>query len=116
MRDVIVGVLVATVLIQGLQHLGGLYLSHTLERTTPLYGAFAVVLGLLAWFYIAAQLILFSAEVNVVYRNHLWPRSLFEENVGAKDEQALRMSARTEERIQTEHVTVEFDDQPPDES
>ena len=46
LRDVIVGVVVATILIQGLQHLGGLYLAHTLERTTPLYGAFAVVLGL----------------------------------------------------------------------
>jgi len=111
-RDVIAGVITATVLFQALQLLGGYYLSHTLERTTPLYGAFAVVLGLLAWFYIAAQLILFAAEVNVVRRERLWPRSLFEENLVATDEQALRMAARTEERVQREHVSVEFD-QPP---
>jgi YihY family inner membrane protein len=113
LRDVIVGVVVATILIQGLQHLGGLYLAHTLERTTPLYGAFAVVLGLLAWFYIAAQLVLFSAEFNVVSRNRLWPRSLFEENVGRTDERALRIAARTEERLHSEHVTVDFEDPPP---
>ena len=37
---------------------------------------FAVVLGLLAWFYLQAQITLYVAELNVVRVMRLWPRSL----------------------------------------
>src|SRR4029077_7433802 len=46
-RDLLPGVLVAAVLWQALQHLGGLYVNHELKRTGPLYGLFAAVLGLI---------------------------------------------------------------------
>jgi hypothetical protein len=34
------------------------------------------VLGLLAWFYLQAQLTLYMVELNVVRTRRLWPRSL----------------------------------------
>jgi len=37
------------------------------------------VLGLLAWLYIGAQIVIFAAEVNVVRKRRLWPRSFFSE-------------------------------------
>ena len=58
--------IVAAVCWQLLQHLGGYYLEHVLKRTGPLYGIFALVLGLLAWLYLGAQLTIFAAEINVV--------------------------------------------------
>ena len=65
-RELLPGAIVAAVFWQLLQHLGGYYLDHELKRTGPLYGVFALVLGLLAWLYIGAQLTILAAEINVV--------------------------------------------------
>jgi uncharacterized BrkB/YihY/UPF0761 family membrane protein len=40
------------------------------------YGLFAIVLGLLAWIFLQARLVVYAAEVNVVRVERLWPRSL----------------------------------------
>ena len=37
---------------------------------------FATVLGLLAWVYLATEITVYSAEVNVVLERRLWPRSI----------------------------------------
>src|SRR5205807_1551037 len=88
-RELLPGVVVASVAWQALQHLGGFYLDHELKRTSPLYGLFAVVLGLLAWLYLGAQLTMFAAEINVVRARKLWPRSLFGEPLLDADRRAL---------------------------
>ena len=78
-RELLPGVIVAAVFWQLLQHLGGFYVDHALKHTGPLYGVFALVLGLLAWLYLGAQLTIFAAEINVVRVRRLWPRSFFSE-------------------------------------
>ncbi len=40
------------------------------------YGPFAVIVGLLFWFYLLAQITLYCAELNSVFARRLWPRSL----------------------------------------
>jgi uncharacterized BrkB/YihY/UPF0761 family membrane protein len=110
-RTLLPGVIVAAVGWQLLQHLGGYYLGHALKRTGPLYGVFALVLGLLAWLYLGAQLVVFAAEINVVRKRRLWPRSLFGEPLKEPDEHALSDSAKTEERVEQEHVDVDFEEQ-----
>lgn len=107
-RELLPGVITATVFWQLLQHLGGLYVDHELKRTGPLYGVFAVVLGLLAWLYLGAQLTLLAAEVNVVKGRRLWPRSFFSEPLLDADRRALTFSAETEERVAQEDVEVSF--------
>jgi membrane protein len=111
-RELAPGVVTATVLWQLLQHLGGFYIDHTLKRTQPLYGFFAVVLGLLAWLYLGAQFTVFSAEINVVKARKLWPRSFFGAPLLDADRRALTDSAEIEERVQQETVDVSFDDEP----
>jgi membrane protein len=113
-RDLLPGVIVAAVSWQLLQHLGGFYIDHELKRTGPLYGVFALVLGLLAWLYIGAQLTIFAAEINVVKVRHLWPRSFFSNPLLDADRRALTSSAEVEERVHEENVEVNFDgpDQP----
>ncbi|HEY4427911.1 MAG TPA: YihY/virulence factor BrkB family protein [Solirubrobacteraceae bacterium] len=108
-RELLPGVLFAAVSFQLLQHLGGFYLDHELKRTGPLYGIFALVLGLLAWLYLAGQLTMFGAEINVVRARRLWPRSFFADDLLPTDERALRSSADVEERVPQEDVQVEFD-------
>ena len=107
-RDLLPGVIVAAVGWQLLQHLGGYYVDHELKRRGPLYSVFAVVLGLLAWLYIGAQLTMFAAEINVVRVRRLWPRSFFSQHLLETDKDALAESAMVEERVDSEQVDVSF--------
>jgi membrane protein len=109
-RDLLPGVIVAVVCWQLLQHLGGFYVDHELKRTGPLYGVFALVLGLLAWLYLGAQLTIFAAEINVVRLRRLWPRSFFSDPLLDADRRALTSSAEVEERVDEESVAVSFDE------
>jgi len=75
-RELAPGVLLAAVVWQLLQHVGGFYIEHVVRHAGPLSATFAVVLGLLAWLYLGAQVTVYAAEVNVVRTRGLWPRSL----------------------------------------
>jgi YihY family inner membrane protein len=108
-RELLPGVIVAAVLWQLLQLLGGYYIAHELKRTGPLYGVFALVLGLLAWLYLGAQLTIFAAEINVVKARKLWPRSFFSDPLLETDRRALADSAEVEARVRQEDVEVSFD-------
>jgi len=108
-RELLPGVIVAAIGWQLLQHLGGFYVDHELKRTGPLYGVFALVLGLLAWLYLGALLTIFAAEINVVKARRLWPRSFFSEPLLDADRRALTASAEAEERVHEENVEVSFD-------
>jgi YihY family inner membrane protein len=108
-RDLLPGVIVATVFWQLLQHLGGFYIDHELKHTGPLYGVFALVLGLLAWLYLGAQLTIFAAEINVVRLHRLWPRSFFSDPLLEADKRAMTSLAEVEERVEEENVEVSFD-------
>lgn len=108
-RELLPGVLTAAVFWQLLEYLGTYYVNHELRRTEPLYGVFALVLGLLAWLYIGAQLTIFAAEINVVRARRLWPRSLFSDVLLEADRRAMTSSAEVEERVPEENVEVSFD-------
>jgi membrane protein len=76
-RDLIAGIIVAAVLWQILQHVGGFYVERVVRHAKDTSGLFAFVLGLLTWLYLGGQVTLIAAEVNVVRAKRLWPRSLF---------------------------------------
>jgi uncharacterized BrkB/YihY/UPF0761 family membrane protein len=61
---------------QALQLGGQALVRHNLRHTSALYGEFAIVLGVLSVMSIAANLFVYSAEINVVRYEHDWPRSL----------------------------------------
>ncbi len=57
-----------------LQFLGGFIVTHSLKHYTDTYTAlFATTLGLIAWIYLEAQILLYSIEVTVVAERKLWP-------------------------------------------
>lgn len=76
-RDLIPGVIVAAVLWQLLQHVGGFYVEHVVRHAKETSGLFAFVLGLLTWLYLGGQVTVLAAEANVVRARQLWPRQLF---------------------------------------
>jgi membrane protein len=111
-RDVLPGALVAAVAWEALQLVGGYIVDRQLRHASSTYGVFAIVIGLLSWLYIAANVTLLSAEINVVLRRRLWPRSfslITEQPLTVGDEQALRQRAGVEERRSDEDVSVGFD-------
>jgi membrane protein len=102
------GVFVAAVLWEILQAIGGYYIGHVLKHAHNTYGTFALVIALLVWLRLGAQILLYSAEINVVLARKLWPRSLFGPPSAPADEQTLKALAKVEERSDQEQIKVEF--------
>jgi YihY family inner membrane protein len=75
-RDLRTGAVLAAVVWQVLQTVGGYVVTHQLHRASALYGTFALVLGLLGWLYVQAMVTLYCAEVDVVLTRRQWPVSL----------------------------------------
>jgi membrane protein len=113
--DVRPGAIVGAIAWTVLQALGGYILGHQLQGASDTYGTFAVVIGLLAWISLGAQMTLYAAEINVVKKRHLWPRGLVQPPLTRADERALTHYAKQEERRPEERVDVAISN-PEDES
>jgi uncharacterized BrkB/YihY/UPF0761 family membrane protein len=107
--DVFPGAVVAALAWTTLQAIGGYVVSHRLQGASPTYGTFAIVIGLLAWIYLGAQVTLFAAEVNVVRKRRLWPRAIVQPPLTEADERALKSYAEQEERRPEEDVDVRIE-------
>ena len=68
------------------------------------------MIGLLAWIYLGAQVTLLAAEVNVVRKRHLWPRSIVQPPLTEADAKALTQYAEQEQRRPEQEVSVRIDD------
>ena len=108
-RDVLPGAVIAAVLWTALQALGGLYVTRVVRDASNVYGTFAIVIGLLVWIYLGAQLTLYCAEINVVRARRLWPRSLTQPPLTEADRQALRAGTLVERRRPEQHIEVTFE-------
>jgi YihY family inner membrane protein len=106
-RDLLPGVAVASVAGLVLQSAGALYVNHAIAGATVTYGTFALVIGLLLWFWIGSNLLLLAAEANVVLRWHLWPRALTGELEEA-DRAALERLAGRARADTREQIAVSF--------
>ncbi len=87
-RDVVPGGLAAALSLHVMQIAGAAYVNGVVSNTNLTYGVFAVVLGLMAWIYICAVLMVMCVELNVVRERQLYPRALltpFTDNVDLTD-------------------------------
>jgi YihY family inner membrane protein len=114
-REVLPGALMAAAMCQVLQWVGTWYVSYELRGSSQVYGLFGIVLGLLAWIYLQALVVVLAAELNVVLARRLWPRALltpFVEDVDltSADRRSYRTYATTQRYREAEHITVEFHD------
>jgi membrane protein len=110
-RDLRLGAAIAAVMWVLLQSVGGYYVAHELRYQSNVYGFFGIVLGLLSWLYVGANVTLLAAEANVVAYGRLWPRSfsvVTEQAPTAADKKTLRQQSAVEERRHDQEVTVSF--------
>jgi YihY family inner membrane protein len=75
-RQLRVGAVVAGVGWEIVQVIGTYYVARFLKGAPEAYGVFGVVLGLIAWIWLLALVVVVAAEVNVVSQRRLWPRAL----------------------------------------
>jgi membrane protein len=112
--DVAVGAAVAAVGWQVLQQFGYIFVTNVVQRASTTNGVFAVVLGLLAFIYLAAVLVVVSIEINTVRVKRLYPRSLltpFTDDVDltAGDRRVYRGVAQAQRNKSFQQVDVTFD-------
>ena len=80
LKRVIGGAFTMSLALALLQFVGGYIVTHDLKHYTDAYTAlFATTLGLLAWIYLVAQVLLYSVEVTVVTDRRLWPNRIFKD-------------------------------------
>ncbi len=92
-RDLRFSAILAAISWEILQLVGTYFISHQL-KTNSAYGAFGIVLGLLAWLYLQAQISLYLIELNVVRVKQLWPRTIAPPPVGYADLRTYDLSAQ----------------------
>ena len=83
--------------------------NHQLKHTTATYGAFAAVIGIVAFLLILAKLSMYAAELNPVLARRLYPRAL---PLGGEptdaDRRVLASLVHVEQRTEDEAIGVGF--------
>ncbi len=69
-----------------------------------------MVITLLSWLYLGSQLVLWAAEINVVLRYRLRPRSVTQPPLTRADRLVFRRLAQMEVRRPEERVSASFTD------
>jgi uncharacterized BrkB/YihY/UPF0761 family membrane protein len=111
--DLRVGTIFAGVLWTILQALGGYFIGHVLTKQSDAGKTFGLVIALLVWLHLGAQVMIYSAEINVVVTRRLWPRSFFGPPEAPADKRTLRALAKVEERSDQQRIDVAFETAPP---
>jgi YihY family inner membrane protein len=114
-RDVIPGAIVAAVIWQLLQFFGTAFVGNMVKDSGATYGVFALVLGLLAWIFLAAVGVVIGSEINVVITKRLYPRALltpFTDNVDLTDadQRAYHDAVSSQQFKGFQSVTVHYED------
>jgi YihY family inner membrane protein len=111
-RSLLPGAITGGILWTVLQLLSA-WLVHRFLHSNSAYGIFASVLGLLAWIYLAIEITVYSAEINVVLARRLWPRSIVQPPLTEADRASMALQALQNQRRPEEHVEVTWDDRVP---
>jgi len=112
-RDVAPGAVAAAVIWQLLQSFGVVYVRHVVANAGATNGVFAIVLGLIAFLYVASVAAVLCIEINVVHVDELHPRALLTPitdnvNLTAGDRRAYSTQAQAQRMKGFEDVDVQF--------
>jgi membrane protein len=110
-RDALPGAVVSAIALQGLQLASTAFIAHKLTSAKATYGNFAAVIVLMSWFYLQAQVVLLTAEINVVRQSRLWPRALVDAPATSADYRAYEAYAKREQYEPDEEVDTHFGDE-----
>ena len=114
LRQVAIGAIGAAITWQVLQYYGVGLVERAASSTSATNGVFGIVLGLFAFFHLAAFGTVFFAEADVVRERHLYPRALltqFTDDVDLTDgdRRAYAQQARIGRFKQYQQIDVDFE-------
>lgn len=114
-RSVFPGAFFSAFMWQVLQFVGNTFVTEVLNKVNSMNQTFALVLGLIAFVYVAAIMAVMGLELNVVMRRTLYPRALltpFTDNVSLTkaDRAAYSAYAKSQRHKGFQSVEVTFED------
>ncbi|MEO6472692.1 MAG: YihY/virulence factor BrkB family protein [Aeromicrobium sp.] len=114
-RSVFPGACAAALMWQVLQIIGNSYVANVINKANQMNKTFALVLGLIAFVYLASIMAVLGLELNVVLRRKLYPRALltpFTDNVSLTkaDQAAYSGYAKSQRHKGFQSVEVTFGD------
>lgn len=114
-KDVAPGAIAAACVWQLLQSFGALFVGKIVNGSSTTNGVFAIVLGLLAFLFVAATAIVFCVEINVVRVDKLYPRSLLalfmdDVELSTADRRALTDQTLAQQATTGQNITVHFNE------
>ncbi len=118
-RSVLPGALAASVMWQLLQLIGNSFVTNVIGAAGQMTDTFALVLGLVAFLYLAGMMVVLSLEINVVLRRRLYPRALltpFTDRVSPTeaDLKAYTQYAKSQRHKGFQSIESTFEKQPKD--
>ena len=112
-REVLPGGLLAGIAFFVLQQASAIIISSHLRNAQSTYGHFATVITILWWFYLQAQITLLAAQLNVVLRERLYPRSLVNAPQTDADHRVLQAYAAERAYQPEEEITARVEREAP---
>lgn len=85
-RDVLPGAILSGLAFFVLEELSTLIISRYLKNAQSTYGHFATVITILWWFYLQSMITMLGAQLNVVLKQHDYPRPLTKKSQSGTDE------------------------------
>ncbi|MGA2928543.1 MAG: YihY/virulence factor BrkB family protein [Solirubrobacteraceae bacterium] len=111
MRDVAPGAIFAGAVFFLLEQLSAWIISRHLKSAQSTYGHFATVITILWWFYLQAIVTMLGAQLNVVLKERLFPRSLVHAPQTEADHRSLQAYAQERTYQPEERVQARFDNE-----
>jgi YihY family inner membrane protein len=111
-RSLIPGVIIGGVMWTVLQAVGGYVVGHDLKGASALYGLFGLVLGLVAWIYLGAEITIYAAEINTVLHHRLWPRGIIHPPLTEADQRSFAFQVTEYQQRPEQEVITRFRDRP----
>nr|MDQ3352462.1 YihY/virulence factor BrkB family protein [Actinomycetota bacterium] len=115
-RAVLPGAVIGALIWQLVQIFGTVYARTVVANASATYGVFALVLGLMAWIFLATSGVVLGVEVNVVRAKRLYPRALltlFTDNVDltGADRRAYTDAVIAQRHKAFQSIEVDFEDE-----
>ncbi len=108
-HELLLGAMLGGAIVTAVVSLGSLLVATFVATSTPVYGAFATVIGIISVLLLTSNGIIISLEISVVRAWQLWPRGLDIHLLFPADDRAYVLLSLMDERMPSQRNDVRFD-------
>ncbi len=108
-HDLLLGAILGGAFVTTIVSLGSWLVSSFVATSTPIYGAFATVIGLISVLVLTSNGLVIALEISVVRAWQLWPRGIDIHLLFPADERAYVLLSLMDERMPSQRNDVRFD-------